>query len=168
MGANSKLRTCSDQTNKPAFCKNKAGYIQNMLSLRKAGLAADPPIGFWNFFSKTVTLSRFVALSGSLILRVTASPLLQIRCHTAEAAACTMSRREKCAGRSVLLFGSPCLPRLSKQKVALADLHIACHRRERSALLLLLVTRRRLYIPPWSGDHDAADCAGLERQADHR
>ena len=42
-------RFCSDQTNSPVGCKNKAGYIENMMSLRKAGLAANPPIGFWNF-----------------------------------------------------------------------------------------------------------------------
>ena len=48
--ANTKLgKPCSDQTNNPVGCKNKAGYIENMMSLRKAGLAADPPIGFWNF-----------------------------------------------------------------------------------------------------------------------
>ena len=59
-GANAKPpfgTSCSDAANKPHNCKNKAGYIENMLSLRKAGLAADPPIGFWNFFNSVRSVS---------------------------------------------------------------------------------------------------------------
>ena len=53
--ANTKLdQPCSDSMNSPAHCKNKAGYIANMLSLRNAAMAADPPIGFWNFVCRTL------------------------------------------------------------------------------------------------------------------
>jgi hypothetical protein len=76
---------CSDATNKPKHCKNKAGYIENMLSLRKAGLAANPPIGFWNFFNSVSRPTTYVRTVAACLLRISPrhrQPNDSIRIHS--------------------------------------------------------------------------------------